>query len=148
LYAIVSRKSRPTNGTYLWQYLREDNCSCTVKATLVRKLGMVSGDNEIEAIAVDAEHGYVYYSDEEQEERKYYSHPCVGDQQLAYFATSGFSEDHEGIALYKIEDGTGYIVVSDQGAGQLHIYPREGSGGNPHTHPLLKVVNIEAKATD
>ncbi|MFY7786627.1 MAG: phytase, partial [Thermoflexibacteraceae bacterium] len=64
IYAIVGRKSGPTDGSYLWQYLLEDNGAGQVKATLVRKFGVYSGKKEIESIAVDDELGYVYYSDE------------------------------------------------------------------------------------
>jgi 3-phytase len=148
LFAIVSRAAGPTNGTYLWQYLLEDDGTGKVKGTLVRKFGNFSGKEEIEAVAVDNELGYVYYSDEQAGVRKYYADPDRGNQELALFATSGFGDDQEGIALYKIDDGTGYILVSDQRSRQLHIYPREGTAANPHSHPLLKVVDIEAKETD
>jgi len=43
IYAIVGRKSGPTDGTYLWQYLLEDDGTGQVKATLVRKFGAYSG---------------------------------------------------------------------------------------------------------
>lgn len=43
IYAIVGRKSGPKDGTYLWQYLLEDNGTGNVKGTLVRKFGFYSG---------------------------------------------------------------------------------------------------------
>jgi 3-phytase len=64
------------------------------------------------------------------------------------FATTGFSEDHEGISIYQTSARKGYILVSDQGANQFHIFPREGSAQNPHEHPELKVVKVEAKQSD
>jgi myo-inositol-hexaphosphate 3-phosphohydrolase len=148
IFAIVSRKSGPTDETYLWQYLLEDDGLGNVKGTLVRKFGKFSGKQEIEAVAVDQELGYVYYSDERVGVRKYFADPEKGNQELALFATSGFASEHEGIAIYKIEDGTGYILVSDQQANEMHIYPREGTSGHPHDHPLLKVVTISATSTD
>ncbi|MBA4058101.1 MAG: 3-phytase, partial [Marivirga sp.] len=57
IYAIVGRKTGPTNGTYLWQYMLEDDGKGAVKGTLVRKFGNYSGKNEIESIAVDNELG-------------------------------------------------------------------------------------------
>ncbi|RDC61839.1 phytase [Adhaeribacter pallidiroseus] len=148
IYAIVGRKSGPTNGTYLWQYLLEDDGQGQVKATLVRKLGQYSGKKEIEAIAVDDALGYVYYSDEGVGVRKYYADPEKGNQELALFATTGFTEDHEGISIYQLTDSTGYILVSDQQANQFHIFPREGSASNPHQHSLIKVIKVATKESD
>lgn len=148
IYAIVGRKSGPTDGSYLWQYKLEDDGHGNVKATLVRKFGKYSGKKEIEAIAVDDELGYIYYSDEGVGVRKYYADPQKGNDELALFAQTGFSQDHEGISIYRIDDGTGYILVSDQQANQFFIYPREGSASNPHDHQLIKVVKVSAQESD
>ena len=63
IFAIVGRKSGPS-GTYLWQYELSGNGKFAA-AKVVRKFGTYSGKKEIEAIAVDNELGYVYYSDEQ-----------------------------------------------------------------------------------
>ncbi|MFA0965048.1 phytase [Roseivirga sp. BDSF3-8] len=148
IFAIVGRKTGPTDGTYLWQYRLEDNGSGQVSATLVRKFGNFSGRHEIEAIAVDDELGYVYYSDETVGVRKYYADPEQGNEELAMFATEGFAEDHEGISLYTMPDGTGYILVSDQQANRFHIFTREGYKGNPHDHRLVKIIETETLESD
>ena len=148
IYAMVGRKNGPTTGGYIWQYELSDNGKGQVKATFIRKFGTYSGKKEIESIAVDDALGYVYYSDEGVGVRKYYAEPSKGDQELALFATTGFSEDHEGISIYHTSARKGYILVSDQGANQFHIFPREGSAKNPHEHPELKVVKVEAKQSD
>ncbi|WP_299761766.1 phytase [uncultured Pontibacter sp.] len=148
LFAIVSRKSGTSDGTYLWQYLLEDDGQGNVTGTLVRKFGNYSGNKEIEAVAVDNELGYVYYSDEMVGVRKYYADPDSSNEELALFATSSFSIDQEGIAIYNETDSTGFILVSDQDAGELHLYPREGTAADPHQHPLLKEVPIAARFTD
>jgi len=148
MYAIAGRKNGPTNGGYLWQYLLEDDGTGNVKATLVRKFGTFSGKKEIESIAVDNELGFIYYSDEQVGVRQYYADPEKGDQQLALFATTGFAADHEGIAIYKLTDKTGYITVSDQGADRFQVFRREGSKANPFEHKLLKVVNVQAHQSD
>jgi len=71
VYAIVGRKTGPKKG-YLYQYaLKADRAG--VRANLVRKFGSCSGVKEIEAIAVDDNHGYVYYSDEVVCIKKYYA---------------------------------------------------------------------------
>ncbi|WP_247236151.1 phytase [Telluribacter sp. SYSU D00476] len=148
IYAIVGRKTGPTDGTYLWQYLLEDNGSGQIKATLVRKFGAYSGLKEIESIAVDDELGYVYYSDEGKGVRKYFADPDKGNKELALFATTGFAADHEGISIYQTSPTTGYILVSDQQHNQFHIFRREGEAGAPHQHTELKVVRVRAAESD
>ena len=147
VFAIVSRKKGPNAG-YLWQYRLEDNGSGLIKATVVRKFGSWSGKKEIESIAVDNELGYVYYSDEGVGVRKYYADPERGNTELALFAQTGFTEDHEGISIYKTGPKTGYLLVSDQRANQFHIFRREGEPGNPNAHQLLKVVKVAARLSD
>lgn len=148
LSAIVGRKSGPTDGSYLWQYALTDDGSGHVMATLQRKFGTYSGKKEIESIAVDNELGYVYYSDEGVGVRKYYADHGRGNTELALFAQTGFTEDHEGISIYKTGAQTGYLLVSDQQANQFHIFRREGEPGQPNEHKLLKVVRVAAQASD
>lgn len=148
MYVIAGRKTGPTDGSYLWQYLLSDNGSGAVKATLVRKFGMYSGKKEIESIAVDNELGYIYYSDEQYGVRQYYADPEKGNEQLAQFGTTGFAEDHEGISIYKTSSRKGYILVSDQGANRFQIFSREGSAKDPFDHQLLKIVKVTAGHSD
>jgi 3-phytase len=148
VYVIVGRKTGPTDGNYLWQYLLKDDGKGNVATTLARKFGNYSGKLEIEAIAVDDRLGYIYYSDEGVGVRKYYADPAKGNQELALFATTGFMEDHEGISIYNSSDSTGFILVSDQAAHQFQIFPREGMKGQPHQHPVLRVVKVAAKNSD
>lgn len=146
LYMIVGRKSGPADG-YLWQYrLEKENGHFIAKK--VRAFGKYSGLKEIEAIAVDDELGYVYYSDEQIGVRKYHADPEKGDQELALFATKGFAGDHEGISIYKKNEGKGYILVSDQQANKFHIFTREGLEGDPHQHELKKIVEVSAQESD
>ena len=150
LFAVVSRKEGPTEGSYLWQYRLEDDGSGNVKTTKVREFGIWSGIKEIEAIAVDDELGYIYYSDETVGVRKYYADPDAegAADELALFGTEGFTEDHEGISIYRIQDGTGYILVSDQQANAFRIFKREGEPDNPHNHRLIKVVYVSTMESD
>jgi 3-phytase len=148
IYAIVGRKQGPVDGSYLWQYKLEDNGKNEIKATLVRKFGIYSNKKEIESIAVDDKLGYVYYSDETVGVRKYYADPAKGNEELTLLATTGFTQDHEGISIYEVSDSTGYILVSDQGANQFFIYPREGTNGKANDQPLKKVVLVSAMDSD
>ena len=118
--------------------------------TKVREFGVWSGKAEIEAIAVDDALGYVYYSDEHIGIRKYYADPDIenANKELALFGTTGFADDREGISIYTINDGTGYILVSDQQANAFRIFKREGESGDPHIHQLVKVVPASTKESD
>jgi len=148
VFAIVSRKSNPVDeDDYLYQY-RLDGSSGVVRGELVRKFGKFSGEAEIEAIAVDAEHGYVYYSDEMYGIRKYYADPDSSNVELAVFGTTGFTDDREGISIYKHEDGSGYILVSNQGGNTFNVYPREGSGNDPHAHPQIASLVLSTVSSD
>lgn len=147
IYAIVGRKTGPAEG-YLYQYLLETTTNNSVKASLVRKFGKYSGKKEIESIAVDNELGYVYYSDEQVGVRKYYADPEKGNEELALFGVGEFKEDNEGISIYKFDDGTGYILVSDQGADKFNIYPREGSPSNPHEHKRITAIPVSTSVSD
>jgi len=150
IFAIVSRKSGPS-GSYLWQYLLKEGGNGQITAEKVREFGEFGNrGSEIEAIAVDDELGYVYYSDEYFGVRKYYADPGQpnSQQQLAILATEYFQQDREGIAIYKTGEKTGYILVSDQAANLFHIYKREGEPENPNQHPLIKTVRLSAKETD
>lgn len=149
LFVIVGGKSGPP-GRYLAQYRLEDDGTGQVKLEFVREFGAYSGKKEIEAIAVDAELGYVYYSDETFGVRKYAADPDGPDagRELAQIGTTGFASDHEGISIYKHADGTGYLVVSDQQANRFQIFPREGLAGRPHEHPMLKEFAVAAIESD
>ena len=149
IYAIVGRKSGPQQG-YLWQYRLGDDGSGNVTGVKVREFGIWSGLKEIEAIAVDDELGYVYYSDENVGVRKYYADPDMPDAntELALFAKEGITDDREGISIYTTSDSTGYILLSDQQANEFHIFKREGEPGAPHVHNLVKVVAVSTNESD
>lgn len=148
IYAVVGRKTGPTDGSYLWQYLLEDDGTGKVQGTLVRKFGFYSGLKEIESIAVDNELGFVYHSDETFGVHKSYAHPDSSNVELALFGTMGFTNDLEGISIYKLTDSTGYILVSDQQANLFRVFPREGSNGQPHAHPELAIIPMATVESD
>lgn len=150
IYAVVGRKSGPS-GTYLWQYRLFANQKGTVEGEVVRKFGNYSGKKEIEAIAIDNELGYIYYSDEQSGVRKYYADPEKGNQELAFFAQDDAESDHEGIAIYKKNETEGYILVSNQQKNTFLVYKREGSNSNVHNHTLITefpVSTIECDGAD
>lgn len=151
LFAIVSRSDyqAPLQG-YLHQYRLVDDGTGTVRALFTRSFGAWSGRKEIEAIAVDEELGFVYYSDENHGVRKYHADPAAedADEELAVFGRDGFAEDREGISLYRTGPGTGYLLVSDQQNNAFRVFPREGVAGRPHEHPLLKTIDVSTIESD
>lgn len=147
IQAIVGRKTGPS-GSYLWQYRLTADNNGTVSGEVIRKFGAYSGKKEIEAIAVDNELGYVYYSDENAGVHKYYADPEMGDEELAFFAQKDAKDDHEGIAIYKKDATTGYILVSNQQNNSFLVYKREGESGNPHQHQLIAEIPVSAIECD
>lgn len=152
VFAIVAPKEGPRDA-YLGQYRLEDDGQGRVKASFVRYFGKFSGVGEIEAVTVDDAPGYVYYADEGNGIHKYHADPDHPEAavELAHFGQTGFKADREGIAIYERDDGTGYIVCTDQIAGnsEYHLYRREGEPGQPHNHSvLLRKVRGGADSTD
>ncbi len=139
IYAIVGRKSGPKQG-YLYQYaLLADSTGIT--ANLVRKFGSFSGKKEIEAIAVDDESGFVYYSDEGVCIKKYYAEPSMGQEEISCFGGAYFLEDIEGIAIATNENGEGYIIVSNQQQGEFNVFSRKDNS-------FIKALNLSTLETD
>ncbi len=157
LFAIVAPKAGPRDG-YLWQYRLSDDGRGRLAAAFVRRFGRFSAtdrrsENEIEAVAVDDTLGYVYYADEADGIHKWHADPDAPGAagELAHFARAGFRGDREGLAIYVLHDGTGYIVCTDQLAGdsEYHVYPREGTPGAPHDHSReIAVLRAGADSTD
>lgn len=143
-FAIVGRKAGVREG-YLWQYKLEDNGHGMVRMSLARKFGEFSGTKEIEAIAVDAVAGSVYYSDERYGIREYPADPDAVDanKPLSLFGTDGFTKDREGIAIYPFDNGDGYVLVSDQEVSAFRVFRRKG-----HVHEFVTSVRISALECD
>lgn len=157
VFAIIAPKTGPRDG-YLWQYRLSDDGRGRLAASFVRRLGTFSatdlrGENEIEAVAVDDPLGYVYYADEAGGIHKWHAdpdHPDAG-RELAHFGRTGFRGDREGLAIYALPDGTGYIVSTDQlpGDSEYHVFAREGAPGAPHDHSReIAVFRGGADSTD
>lgn len=108
--AIVSPKTGPSKG-YLGEYRFVVNSDNKVDVKLVRRFGEYSGKKEIESIYVDDENGVVYYSDETVGTRRF---NLKTGETPAMFNTTGFAGDHEGIAQWRINSKTNYLVCTDQ----------------------------------
>ncbi len=138
-YAIVGRKTGPSEG-YPYQYKLSAKGD-SIEASISRKFGKFSGKKEIEAIAVDSELGFVYYSDEGHCVRKYYAEPSLGNEEISCFGKEHFYQDIEGIAIAKMPNEQGYLIVSDQQKGQFNLFDRK-------TNAFIKAVNLTTTETD
>ncbi|MBE15852.1 MAG: phytase [Dokdonia sp.] len=138
-HIVISRKEGPLKN-YLYQYkLNTDGKE--VSMTLIRRFGEFSGKKEIEAIAVDNELGYIYYSDEDHCIRKYYADPEKGNEEIGCFGGEYFNRDIEGIAIIEYSDNKGYIIVSNQQAHSFSIFDR-------NSNAYVKEVNLGTIETD
>jgi 3-phytase len=130
IFAIVAPKSGPPDG-YLYQYRLDSDAEGKIKGTLVRRFGQFSMTKEIEAVVVDDELGFVYYSDEGAGIRKYHADPDHPDAQkeLGHFAREGFRGDREGLAIVAQPKGAGYLIATDQipGSSEYHVFGRDGN---------------------
>tara|TARA_R110000796_G_scaffold250788_3_gene380630 strand:+ start:35129 stop:36145 length:1017 start_codon:yes stop_codon:yes gene_type:complete len=140
MYAIVGRKTGPLEH-YLYQYKLATDTTGIVTAEVIRKFGNFSGKKEIEAIAVDHELGFIYYSDEQHCIRKYHAEPSMGDEEISCFGGEYFKSDIEGIAIANFPDGEGFVIVSDQQMGQFNIFSRK-------TNTFIKAINLSTIETD
>jgi 3-phytase len=115
VFAIVSRKEGPETG-YLWQYRLEGDGEGRVRAVKVRELGHAAPNAEIEAVVVDDARGHVVYAEETRGLHLWHADPdhADADTELALFGTEGFRGDREGLALYAREDGSGFLLATDQ----------------------------------
>jgi len=147
IFAIVGRKDGPISN-YLWQYELSDGNEGFVTGKLVRIFGQYSGRKEIEAITVDNELGFVYFSDEQCCIRKYYADPSKGNEELASFGSSGYKMDHEGISIFKTSYTKGYLLISNQQDNSFMLYPREGSKSNKHHHELITKIPFSTIESD
>ena len=139
VYVIVGRKTGPADG-YLYQYALNAD-SLGVSSNYVRKFGKFSGVKEIEAIAVDDDNGFVYFSDEGVCIKKYHAEPSMGNEEISCFGGEYFDEDIEGIAIASYADGHGYLIVSNQQKGEFNIFDRE-------TNAYINAVNLSTTETD
>lgn len=139
VYAVVGRKNGPSTN-YLHQFELIPGGD-HLEFKLAREFGNFSGKKEIEAIAVDSELGYIYYSDEMSCVRKYMAEPDATNEEVSCFGGDTFNRDIEGIAIASYKDGEGYIIVSDQQEHTFNVFDRK-------TNEFLYAKNLGTLETD
>ncbi len=135
IHAIVSSKDGPSEG-YLEMLRLALNQDGQVIADSIRRFGRFSGKKEIEALFVDDDNHWLYYSDENFGCRKY---DLKSLKEIKVFAQGDFKDDNEGISLAK--DSIGYLLISDQQAHAFNVYSRQ-------ENEMLTKFGVEAIESD
>ncbi len=151
---VITSSREGESAKHLHQYQLFENKNGKIRGKYVRALGRDSITDKVEGLVADDELGYVYAGDEEAAVRKYHADPASGNEaQLAEFALDdGIQGDREGLAIYRCDEKTGYLLLSSQKGkkySSLKVYRREGESGNPHEHKLLTTLDtIGSEETD
>jgi 3-phytase len=138
IFAIVAPKAGPKEN-YLWQYLLEDDGTGRVKATFVRRFGQFQRRRRDRSRRRGRRARLrVLRRRDGPGIHKWAADPDAPDAkaELALFGTTGYKQDREGLGIYTLPNGKGYIVSVDQLPGEsvFHVYRREGEPGRPHDH--------------
>jgi len=162
---VIQSSRDGESANHLHQYRLLPDGFGKVKGVYVRAFGEGSIVDKVEGLVADDELGYVYASDEEVAIRKYYADPDRGHNEIVAFGLNGdgIPSDREGLAIYRCDNKTGYLLVSSQKgkrirvvdgprgikASSMKVYRREGDHGDPHKHGLVATVEtIESLKTD
>ncbi|MCX7799720.1 MAG: phytase [Fimbriimonadales bacterium] len=144
IFAFVSPKEGPTEG-YLGVYRLVPN-GPRVDCVPIGRAGRFSGEGEIEAIVVDDFWGVVHYADEGYALRKIVADPASPrfGQQLGEFGHRFYQGDREGLAIYDLGEGRGFLLSSNQlkGGSEVLVYDRRSP------HALLARLRLGADDTD
>ncbi len=129
-YYIVNSKAGIVEQ---WQLFEADARPGEVKAKKVRTFSTKSGP---EGCVADDESGYLYIAEQEKGIWRYGAEPEAGDSRTTVDTVG--PEGHlarqvEGLAIYYLAHGRGYLVVSSQNSNEFVLYKREGNNDYVHT---------------
>ena len=117
---------RPKETGVIRQYRVDDDGAGGAQVTPVRDLDFSGG--VAEGMVVDDELGFFYVSEEAVAVHKFEADPAGSTAALASFAQDDDISGHrEGLGLYLGAGGTGYLVLSSQGNGDVKVYERQGA---------------------
>ena len=134
-YGLCLYRSAKTAKTYVFinsgdgplhQWELVDAGDGRVRAELVRKLAF---ESQTEGCVADDATGTLYIGEEDVALWKLPAEPDGGDAMTAVDrvdANDRIAADLEGVGLYDLGDGRGYLVVSSQGNDTYAVYRREG----------------------
>lgn len=144
-FAVVGAPAQPDRPGCLSLFHLYAGEGKKITAEFAGQFGQLAKPGTVPAITVDDEAGYIYYLDPNAGIRKIAANPDNPEagRELALFGTGELLSSRGSIAIYKIYDGTGYILVSDPVSERLFVYSREGSKGKPHDHQLVKTLKLQ-----
>jgi len=135
-YGLCMYQSNKTGHTYVFingditvkrQWRLADAGNGRVRAELVRELKF---DSKTEGCVADDDTGTLYISEEDVALWALSAEPDAQDERIAIDKIAdnpALAADLEGIALYDLGEGRGYIVVSSQGNSTYAVYRRDGA---------------------
>jgi 3-phytase len=135
-YGLCMYTSARTNDTYVFvngdvgtmrQYRLTDAGNGRVRATQVREIPFAS---QTEGCVADDETGVLYIGEEDVGLWRISAEPDGGTVPTSFAtveANDALKDDLEGIGLYDLGGGRGYLVVSSQGNNTYAVFNREGN---------------------
>lgn len=135
-YGLCMYRSARSGETYVFvngddtvkrQWRLVDAGNGRVRTELVRELAF---DSQTEGCVADDETGVLYVGEEDVALWRLPAEPDGGDAMTAVDrveANPALKDDLEGVGLYDLGGGRGYIVVSSQGNDTYAVYRREGA---------------------
>lgn len=151
---VIASSRAGESARHLHQYQLFEDEHGKIRGKYVRAFGRNSIADKVEGLVADDEFGYVYAADEEAAVRKYHADPANDNaNELAAFALEdGIFGDREGLAIYRCDAKSGYLLLSSQKGkrySSIKVYRREGEPGNPHEHKLLTTLDtVGSNETD
>ncbi len=121
-YVFVGDSSGPVRQ---WELIDAGNGR--VRANLVRELPFAT---QTEGCVADDETGVLYIAEEDVGLWRLSAEPNGGDARTSIAAVEGsdvLKDDLEGIGLYDLGGGRGYLVLSSQGNNSYAVFRREGN---------------------
>ncbi|UPT62649.1 MAG: phytase [Hyphomonadaceae bacterium JAD_PAG50586_4] len=135
-YGLCMYRSARTNDTYVFvngdvgtmrQYRLNDAGNGRVRATQVREIPFAS---QTEGCVADDETGVLYIGEEDVGLWRISAEPDGGTVPTSFAtveANDALKDDLEGIGLYDLGGGRGYLIVSSQGNNTYAVFNREGN---------------------
>jgi 3-phytase len=120
-YVFVNGKD---GGVEQWELFTDDK---KINGKIVRNLKL---DSQVEGMVTDDENGFLYVGEEDKGIWKFNAEPVDQTEKvLLTLSTEGdnpFIEyDIEGLAIYKLSNGEGYLLASSQGNDSYAIFERK-----------------------
>lgn len=136
-YGFCLYKS-PSSGKY---YAFSSNSSSAIRQYLLSGTGTVvtgnlertlaNGSGNTEGMVCDDETGILYAGNEGAGIYKFNAEPGVDTRTLvAATGVDGFSADVEGLSIYYLSNGNGYLIASSQGNDRFYVFNRK----SPHSY--------------